>query len=111
MISHFLLCSGYVPCREIQAIRSDDIADDSIRHSSAMYIPFPATMDVGITARFVDFQCTYLSNTPVDISSIIVTCIFTAEAVMKLIAYGIRGYFKQNWNKFDFIVVVISWIG
>ena len=76
-----------------------------------MYIPFPATMDVGITARFVDFQCTYLSNTPVDISSIIVTCIFTAEAVMKLIAYGIRGYFKQNWNKFDFIVVAISWIG
>ena len=34
--------------------------------------------------------------------------IFTIEAILKLIAY--RGdYFKDSWNVFDFIIVVICW--
>jgi hypothetical protein len=33
--------------------------------------------------------------------------IFTAECVFKLIAMG-RLYFKDSWNKFDFVVVIMS---
>ncbi len=34
--------------------------------------------------------------------------IFVAEAVIKIIGLGPNDYFKNNWNKFDFILVVIS---
>lgn len=30
------------------------------------------------------------------------------EAIFKLIAYGIIGYFKNSWNRFDFFVVLCS---
>jgi hypothetical protein len=35
--------------------------------------------------------------------------IFTAEAIAKLIALR-RNYFKDNWNKFDFVVVVLTFL-
>ena len=40
----------------------------------------------------------------------ICTCIFTGEAVLKIYGYGVEGYFHNNWNKFDFFVVVGSWL-
>ncbi|CAK4798029.1 unnamed protein product [Aphanomyces euteiches] len=33
--------------------------------------------------------------------------IFTMEAVLKLAAYG-RSYFKEGWNRFDFVIVVLT---
>ncbi|XP_041481260.1 voltage-dependent calcium channel type A subunit alpha-1-like isoform X7 [Lytechinus variegatus] len=36
------------------------------------------------------------------------TVLFTIEAILKLIAFGIRNYFKEGWNTFDFITVVGS---
>lgn len=40
----------------------------------------------------------------------IFTFIFMIEAIMKIIALKTT-YFKDNWNKFDFIIAVISIIG
>jgi hypothetical protein len=34
--------------------------------------------------------------------------IFTIEAILKILAYR-RNYFRDAWNKFDFIVVVLTW--
>jgi hypothetical protein len=36
------------------------------------------------------------------------TIAFIIEAVLKLTAYGPKYYFKDNWNKFDFLLVVMS---
>ena len=36
--------------------------------------------------------------------------VFTIEAIFKLIAFGHKFYFLENWNKFDFIIVVLSLI-
>ena len=36
--------------------------------------------------------------------------IFGIEAVCKLIAHGPKFYFLENWNKFDFVIVVLSCI-
>ncbi|XP_030853656.1 voltage-dependent calcium channel type A subunit alpha-1 isoform X7 [Strongylocentrotus purpuratus] len=36
------------------------------------------------------------------------TVLFTIEAMLKLTAFGIRNYFKEGWNTFDFITVVGS---
>ena len=37
--------------------------------------------------------------------------VYTIECVMKLLALQPNAYFQDKWNRFDFIVVVISWIG
>jgi voltage-gated sodium channel len=36
------------------------------------------------------------------------TIIFVFELVIKLITYGRKEYFKSNWNKFDFILVMVA---
>lgn len=36
------------------------------------------------------------------------TIVFIVEAGLKLIAYGIKGYFLDGWNQFDFCVVTTS---
>eukprot|EP00484_Ammonia_sp_Unknown_P007624 CAMPEP_0197073220 /NCGR_PEP_ID=MMETSP1384-20130603/210494_1 /TAXON_ID=29189 /ORGANISM="Ammonia sp." /LENGTH=1825 /DNA_ID=CAMNT_0042512053 /DNA_START=142 /DNA_END=5619 /DNA_ORIENTATION=+ len=42
---------------------------------------------------------------------IIFVIIYSVEAILKLIAYGIKGYFSDWWNVFDFVVVVASIAG
>ena len=45
-----------------------------------------------------------------DIMNIVFTAVFTLEAVIKLV--GLRWhYFRQAWNVFDFIIVVLSIVG
>ncbi|XP_067950470.1 voltage-dependent calcium channel type A subunit alpha-1-like [Watersipora subatra] len=36
------------------------------------------------------------------------TMIFSTECILKLFAYGFKNYFKDHWNKFDFITVLGS---
>jgi Ion transport protein len=42
--------------------------------------------------------------------NLVFTIIFTSEIVIKLIGYKLR-YFKDSWNIFDLIIVVLSIIG
>jgi voltage-gated sodium channel len=37
-----------------------------------------------------------------------ITTIFVLELVLKVRALGVRGYFKSNWNRLDFVLVVLS---
>eukprot|EP01062_Namystynia_karyoxenos_P047053 TRINITY_DN3538_c0_g1_i1.p1 TRINITY_DN3538_c0_g1~~TRINITY_DN3538_c0_g1_i1.p1 ORF type:complete len:2558 (+),score=533.17 TRINITY_DN3538_c0_g1_i1:82-7674(+) len=37
--------------------------------------------------------------------------LFTLEAIVKIIARGLRGYFHFAWNRFDFVIVLCSWVG
>jgi hypothetical protein len=34
--------------------------------------------------------------------------IFAIEALLKIIAFGPKFYFIENWNKFDFLIVIFS---
>jgi len=60
------------------------------------------------------FLCMDYTNAPYDydnaleIGNMIFVIIFAIEACMKLIAYGFRYYFLENWNRFDFIIVLLS---
>ena len=45
------------------------------------------------------------------VCNLLFVAVFAAEAVMKLIAFFPSFYFKENWNKFDCTVVVVSIIG
>ncbi len=35
-------------------------------------------------------------------------CLFLIEAIVKIRFYGARGYFSSRWNRFDFVVVMLS---
>jgi hypothetical protein len=43
----------------------------------------------------------------VDYINYVFTALFMLEAALKLTAFGCR-YFKDNWNRFDFIIVSLS---
>jgi len=38
----------------------------------------------------------------------LITGLFIAELIVKFREYGIKNYFKSNWNKFDFILIALS---
>lgn len=44
-----------------------------------------------------------------DSINIFFTAFFAFEAILKIIGYG-TSYFKNNWNKFDFGIVMLSFI-
>jgi hypothetical protein len=44
------------------------------------------------------------------VCSQVFTTIFTAEAVLKIIALNPINYLKDNWNCFDILVVILSMV-
>ena len=40
-----------------------------------------------------------------------IVALFTLEALVKLVAAGARRYFADAWNKFDFAIVLLSYVG
>ena len=38
----------------------------------------------------------------------LITALFIIELWVKFRAFGVKGYFKSNWNKFDFILIILS---
>lgn len=44
------------------------------------------------------------------IFNVIFTYLFTVELVLKVTAYGMKGYFEDGFNVFDSLVVALSWI-
>lgn len=43
--------------------------------------------------------------------SLIFIVLFTAEILMKIIAFDLNNFFKDYWNYFDFVVILLSIIG
>lgn len=43
-----------------------------------------------------------------NVIDITITCIFILEMIIKIHGYGIKNYFHNNWNIFDFILIIIS---
>ena len=46
-------------------------------------------------------------NQFMDLTNYIFTAIFIVEACLKIFVFGFA-YFKSNWNRFDFFVVITS---
>lgn len=44
----------------------------------------------------------------IEIGNMIFISIFTLEAILKLIGLGVKYYFLDTWNRFDFIIVLLS---
>ncbi|GLH10791.1 Voltage-dependent calcium channel type A subunit alpha-1, partial [Gryllus bimaculatus] len=54
-----------------------------------------------------DNQSTLYKNT-LHYMNIGFTSMFTIECILKIVAYGVRNFFKDPWNTFDFITVIGS---
>ena len=42
------------------------------------------------------------------IGNIVFISIFTMEAILKLTGFGVKYYFLETWNRFDFVIVLLS---
>ena len=58
-----------------------------------------------------------IMNDVMNVMDLVLTCIFTVEMLVKLLAYGfyrgtadIPSYISDSWNRLDFVVVIISWV-
>ena len=55
---------------------------------------------------FIDeFEVSYRT---LDYVEALITVLFIVEILVKTSHYGFRGYFRSNWNKMDFILIVLS---
>ncbi len=63
------------------------------------------------TMAFESFRGAQWQLTFLTITNYFFTLFFGAEAALKLYAVAPRGYFDSNWNRFDFVVVVVSFGG
>ena len=66
-----------------------------------------------ICANIITMGMTY-DGSPADYDAILeninlgFTSVFILEFIMKITAFGFKGYFHSGWNQFDFVVVTIS---
>lgn len=54
------------------------------------------------------YDAPYTYKKILEIGNIIFVTIFTIEAALKMIGYGFKYYFLENWNRFDFVIVILS---
>jgi hypothetical protein len=67
-----------------------------------------------IVLNMIQMACSYEGNpiefvSALEIINFIFTGIFGIEAILKLAAFGLS-YFQNSWNRFDFIVVIASFV-
>lgn len=56
------------------------------------------------------FQQSYEAIQIQSIANMVFNMIFTLECLLKLIAYGLRDFFRDAWCAFDIVVIIGSWI-
>jgi hypothetical protein len=56
------------------------------------------------------FNMPFMYSNTLEITNIVFAMIFNIECIMKIIGLG-KSYFTNNWNLFDFILVIGTNIG
>jgi len=76
---------------------------------------FDSTILICIMLNTMILACTWHGEPPefaveFEKANLAFNIIYTIEAGIKLIAFGCD-YFKDNWNRFDFVIVIAAWFG
>ena len=45
-----------------------------------------------------------------EVANIVFVCIFTLEMLLKLVVYGIKGYFLDKFNAFDCLIIIVAFL-
>jgi len=62
-------------------------------------------------------MCVEFHNQPSEMTEVlryfnfVFTSIFALEAILKIKVFGVTCYFSDSWNKFDFFIVIMSFVG
>ena len=93
-------------------------ADKKLRLAAfkiAEHAVFAKVIDVCI---FLNIVCLAVAHYPgrdflqyLDYLNTFFLVIFTIELLVKVVAYGIKGYLQEPWNRMDGAVVAMSWVG
>jgi len=75
-----------------------------------MFITMVIVFNVGAMMSEFHGQPVELTDS-LAILNYVFTGIFAAEAALKLHAFGVTCYFSNTWNKFDFFIVIMSFVG
>jgi voltage-gated sodium channel len=54
------------------------------------------------------FETNHKINISLQLIDNLITGLFLTEILVKFGEYGVRNYFEENWNKFDFILICLS---
>jgi len=82
-----------------------------ISHSKFdLFIAFFIITNV-LTMSFESFKPSDWQNRFQKVCNFFFTFIFGGECVLKILAFHPKRYFRGNWNKFDFFIVMTSFIG
>ena len=64
---------------------------------------------LNLLAMVINYEgCNEIYETCLIIANMFFVFVFLCEFILKILAYGVVGYFHTNWNRFDFFVVVVS---
>jgi voltage-gated sodium channel len=61
-----------------------------------------------VTIFLSGFEMSFSNKYLLSLTDNLITALFIVELVVKFRELGIRNYFKSNWNKFDFILIALS---
>ncbi|KAM7386593.1 hypothetical protein PAMA_009280 [Pampus argenteus] len=104
-------------------------AEATQRPYYADYSPLRLTIRTLCTSHYLDLFITFIicinvftmsiehNNQPQYLTEVlkycnyVFTCIFVIEALLKLVAFGIRRFFKDRWNQLDIAIVALSIMG
>ncbi|CAJ0582996.1 unnamed protein product, partial [Mesorhabditis spiculigera] len=75
--------------------------------------PFEYFIMAMICSNTVILMMKYYKNAPnyeavLRLFNTSLTAVFTVEAILKILAFGVRNYFRDGWNRFDFVTVIGS---
>ena len=81
-----------------------EFADSNLLNNTIM-----ACIFLNFLAMIINYEgCTSTYELVLNIANYFFTGVFVVECIIKILAYGPEGYFHTKWNRFDFLVVVVS---
>ena len=81
-----------------------EFADSSLFNNIIMGCIF-----LNLVAMAINYEgCNAIFELCLNISNYFFTSVYIIEAIIKILAYGLEGYFHTTWNRFDFFIVVAS---
>eukprot|EP00760_Papus_ankaliazontas_P006678 PhM_4_TR13136/c0_g1_i1/m.95968 len=100
--------AGLTPGSRMQSAVEDD---DASRTPLFERVITAAILANAVTLAMYHYRIDDTFAAALNTCNIVFTSIFTFEAVVKLVALGPKLYFNDAWNRFDFVVVVVTIVG
>eukprot|EP01012_Entosiphon_sulcatum_P008171 TRINITY_DN14339_c0_g1_i2.p1 TRINITY_DN14339_c0_g1~~TRINITY_DN14339_c0_g1_i2.p1 ORF type:complete len:1845 (-),score=307.13 TRINITY_DN14339_c0_g1_i2:77-5611(-) len=98
----------------LQPLSGRQVGDQTSRYVPNRY--FETTIAIMVIANMIFIALSYFHSPTsllrvIDVSNTVFVALFSAEAAIKIAAIGPEMYILDNWNKFDFVVLLLSWVG